>query len=274
MWFREPYMHFNQFVTEAHDLLNLTIEGIRQTELVLRTYEMFSKPADEECNHGSSLDVPEEFFHGQRKRVELAKEEEKNDFPLLHAHTLVSVWSALEAGIQDLLVLVLLNDDKAISQESLSKIKVGVAEFIALDDIERARLLVNELYRNVRADQKQGVNQFESVLSFFDLDGEISDNVQRDIFELQQLRHVLVHRAGVADRLLTKRCPWMGVEVGQKVRIDHTKYLELLKSTTAYFWMVTRRAIEKYEAGNPYAEGIETESWQGQNEISMFFCVP
>jgi hypothetical protein len=62
-------------------------------------------------------------FRRSLDNAEFVQNERERGFPLLHAYTLVSVWGALETGIEDMLVGILLNEPEVLASDELAKIK-------------------------------------------------------------------------------------------------------------------------------------------------------
>lgn len=92
----------------------------------------------------------------------------------------------------------------------------------------------------------EGISQFEHLLSPVGLAGSIDDGIRRDLYELEQLRHVLVHRRGLADRKLLDACPWLGRSLGDRVEVDHSTYRRLWQASHAYAYELLRRVAEQF----------------------------
>lgn len=92
--------------------------------------------------------------------ADFARREIDRGFPFIHSYTLVGTWGAFEAAIEDLAVAVLLNDPSARAAESLSKIRGNLLEFESMDIEDRMRCVVYELQRNLKAEDRLGVNVF------------------------------------------------------------------------------------------------------------------
>ncbi len=223
----------------------LSIEGIRRIENMVplaeavHNLEALNMTADE-------VNQAEKKLDNTRKMAEFARKEIENGFPFLHAHTLVGTWGALEATIEDLAVAVLLNDPSVRGIESISKIRVSLLDFESMNQESRMQLIVQELQRNLRADQRLGVNAFESLLSSIGLGGTIDDTISRTLFEFQQLRHAIVHRASIADKVLVERCPWLGLTIGQRLKLDHDDFHRLNHAVAEYLISIVERVRKKY----------------------------
>ena len=90
-------------------------------------------------------DGPDEFR--MVDNAEFSKKEREQGFPLLHAYTLVSVWGALEAAIEDMLVGILLNEPAVLANDEVAKTKIDLATFELLNKEERMRFLLSEIQR-------------------------------------------------------------------------------------------------------------------------------
>jgi len=176
----------------------------------------------------------------------LARQEIDNDFALMNAHALVGVWGALEACIDDTLVAVLQHDRDVRKSELFMRVKVSVGEFEELQADDRMRLLLDEAKRLLRLEQRIGVNVFESVLDTVGLSGPVDEPVAKHVLELQQLRHVLVHRGGVADRRLCGRCAWLSFKPGERVMLKRTDLTRLLRAVQSYAEQVEGRVRTRY----------------------------
>ena len=114
-----------------------------------------------------------------------------------------------------------------LSVEAVRKIRVSIGEYEALDTNEPYLYLVDLLQREVSAPLKSGINRFETLLEPFGLSGEVAADLRKTLFELNQVRNIIVHRGSVADRKFVNSCPWLGLQIGQSVRVcprDFARY--------------------------------------------------
>jgi hypothetical protein len=49
--------------------------------------------------------------------------------------------------------------------------------------------------------------------------GEVSESLKRQIFKMQQVRHLWAHRGGRPDEAFRSRCPWMHPDSSGKIRV-------------------------------------------------------
>jgi hypothetical protein len=108
--------------------------------------------------------------------------------------------------------------------------------------------LVGELERELGTSLKQGVNRFEALLALFGLSGPIDDGTKKALFELSNVRHVIVHRRGVADKRFSDACPWMGLRPGDEVKVTSRQYERYLLAAVKYS-VILRERLEPYLSG-------------------------
>jgi hypothetical protein len=155
-----------------------------------------------------------------------------NGFPLLHAHTLVGCWGAFEAAMEDLSIELLLNEPTWRKGEAFSRLKIPLAVYESLEPDERMRLLIQELQRSQGGNRKRGTAPFEHALNQFQL--SVDPGIKQTIWEMLNVRNVIVHRGSVADRRLVDACPEMELKIGQLVIVtkpDLNRYTDALSKS-------------------------------------------
>jgi len=135
-----------------------------------------------------------------------------------------------------------------------------------LERDERMRLLVQELRRGQALDQTQGIDGLERLLSHIGLSGEVKAETKKAMWEIQNIRNVIVHRGSIADRRLIKHCPWTGLKVGDEVKVSHTDIHKYDTALHDYILTIIRRLAAKYDVAiderviNPPEFSEETDS--------------
>ena len=173
-----------------------------------------------------------------RRLADLARSEMKTGFRLLHGHSLVGVWAALEVMARDTVVAWLVNVPETIANEPFASVKFTVGEFEQLERSERMSVLVDEVDRKRGG---QGVGRFEHLLDAAGLSGSAPKRVRDRLFELQQIRHVFAHRGGEADRALVDACPALKLKVGRPVQLPSKTYLHYLTASWIYAVILSNR---------------------------------
>jgi hypothetical protein len=170
----------------------------------------------------------EELLASARSEADLAEREIASGFPLLHEQAIVSLWAWTESMVKSLLTAWLLNRPEAYSLAQIQRLRVSIGDYEPLDREERSFFIIELLDRELNAPLKQGCTRFESLLTPFGLSGPVQEKLARDMFELNQVRNLIVHRGGIVDRRFRANCPWLGLRLGDR-------FLVTQKNSAAYF---------------------------------------
>jgi hypothetical protein len=240
-WYTDPFYRFQTFIEEADRVLHLSIKGIFQISQQMPLLEALDNLERVRAENSMKAFQPKNF-ESAKIEAEFARQEIEKEFPLLHAHALVSVWSAMEALFEDVLVSHLMHRPEMLKEEVFQKIRIPFAIYEQLNQEDKARLLVYELQRTLSSEQRLGLDGFESLLKIVGFVGKVENEIRRDIYELQQLRHTIVHRASLADRKLIEACPWLKLESGERITISREHYHRLMAAVNKYVTVVIERA--------------------------------
>jgi hypothetical protein len=240
-WYIDPYYRFFNFFEEAERVLQLSIKGIIQISRQMPLLEALDNLERVRAENSGKPIEPKDFKDA-RIEAEFARQEIEKEFPLLNAHSLVTIWSALEALFEDVLVAHIINRPEILKEDAFQKTRIPLATYEQLNQEDKARLLLYELQRGLSSEQRLGLDCFESLLKIVGLAGKVEDSIRRDIYELQQLRHTIVHRASLADRKLVEACPWLKLTSGERILISHDQYRRLITSVQKYVTVVIERA--------------------------------
>lgn len=197
--------------------------------------------------------------------AEFTSKEKDQGFPLLHAHTLVGVWAALESGIEDTLVGILCNEPAVLRTPALAKIQIPLSRYQELDDEERMRFLLSKLQQDQASGSIQGVNLFENLLSVFNLSGPVNSSTSEAMWKMSNLRNIVVHRDSRADRRFVENCPAMNLKIGDRVIIDHDTFASTTSEAMNYVMVLVGRLATRYGtpvpkwAAEPYPP---TKEWK------------
>ena len=242
-----PLRRFIDSCEDHSRLLHMSMSGIgfltKRPEALKVLYEPWSgaAPISE-----AQAKENEQTLQQAVEEAEFAKKECEAGFPLLHAHSLVGTWGALEAAVEDMLVGILVNEPSVLQRDEFAKVKVPLADFEILDKEERMRLVLTEATRNQGIGRRQGVDVFEHTLMMFDLSGPVEGDVKKSILEMHHLRNVIVHRASYADRRLVQNCPWLGLKTGENVCVSHNDLGRYRSVLLEYVVTLARRLCTRY----------------------------
>jgi hypothetical protein len=235
------------FITNR--LLHLSVNGL---QIISNRPQMVQRVIDLTVQSGQEVTAElNSDLENATADAAFTRTERDNDFPLLHAYTLVGQWGALEAGIEDMLVGILVNEPKVLEKDDFAKVKIPLSKYELLDQEERMRFLLSEVQRAHSSGIAQGVNTFENVLQVFDLSGPIEEDVRIGLWEMNHMRNVLVHRDSRADLRLTQACPSINLKVGDRVLVNHGRYGYYSNILIDYIRLVICRLGKRYDAPPP-----------------------
>jgi hypothetical protein len=212
----------------------------------------------------------EEEVKEMKWTAELAESEIENNFSLLHSHTLMGSWGALEGMVEDLTISWMQHSPSVLEIPKITRVKVPLVEFQAMSDHERLRFLVTELQRDLGLDLKGGATKFESLLALVGLGGPVDKRVRDALFECQNLRNLFAHRSGVADRKFVANCPHLGYEVGDTVKIGGQDFSKNFFGLLTYGAIVLNRCrtlegMRLFDDDFPGFEGVLTNYDKGED---------
>jgi len=178
--------------------------------------------------------VDPELLAEARDDADFASKESDSLYPTLAASAAIALWAYLEAGIRHLLASWLENDPTAFDHPKIQDLRVRLGEYEKLQGEDRYYYILKLIEQAPGAPLKSGINRFELMLSLFKLNCQIDQDVTRDLLELNQIRNCLLHRAGRIDSQLASACPWMGLEIGEKVIVHPRSLGKYLLSVLSY----------------------------------------
>jgi hypothetical protein len=133
------------------------------------------------------------------------------------------------------------------ASDKLKNLKVSFSEFEDLEDEGiRMRYIIGLLENSLGSSLKSGVGRFESLLDCIGLGGGVSGDIRDTILEVANVRNVLVHRLGVADRKFAESCPNHPADEGDPVGVDHPTYNRYAKALYSYAREIRRRVLKAH----------------------------
>lgn len=243
-WAFENFDRFLEYISEIDKVLHLSIEGIGRFRNMPQITQAYMEVKCSEENR--QLSENEQATLKKLNEVsEQAKHLEESGFPLLYAHSIVALWGALETLIEDLSVSFLINENSNTKRAMVDSLTIPLFQFMELDNEERMRLLLELLEQKIKSRHKPGIARFEAILDVFNLAGDVPEPIKRDLYEMYNIRNVIVHRSSVIDRKLLSNCPWLTGQIGEKIIINTTIYSRYIGAVGEYFLILARRT-KKY----------------------------
>ena len=161
-----------------------------------------------------------------KSMADFAQNEIDNDFPVLHSQAVVSLWGSLETLALTVVSDWITNKPEILRQEPWRNLKVKVGEYETFDAEQKASHLASSIDQVLSGPMMGGVTRFESLLETVGLKGGVSEEVRRGLWELHQIRNIIVHKRGKADRKMCEACPWLGLIPGSEVSVTTQTYHE------------------------------------------------
>lgn len=197
--------------------------------------------------------------------LETYAKEQSPDFYDLHALITVRLWSILEVFVHDICRFLLEKVPSVRNQDTLSKLKAPIIQFLAADSQEQADYLYELLDSSCSAALKPGVGRFEAVLSALGYGGPVNRQVRDALFHCNKLRNCIAHNDGIVDRHLVTACPWWKGTEGTRVGITAVMSQKHLYAVCWYMMEVQRRILpadferadELVKEQKSYIESIE-----------------
>jgi hypothetical protein len=219
-WVNQQFTEFIDRHERMQQVLHMSKTGISMLRAIPQALTVLAQAKEvDDVKHKERL----EKAHRER---ELAQREVDHDFPMLHEQTTIAMWSSLEAMVRSFVAQWLQHTPSAWQVEAVGKLRVKLSDYESLDGLEKALWVVDLLDQEISGPLRNGVNRFEALLTPFGLGGPVDADVQRTLFELSQVRHVLVHRTRVVDRKLIEACPWLHLERGDHMKVSHAMVYE------------------------------------------------
>jgi hypothetical protein len=234
-WWKEPLRVFAEYVDDERDLVELS----RVSVAMLRTQKESSAQLHDAAETLTRAVTAADL-------VRRAEDESSKDHPLLHGHSLVAIWSALETMVADFVETWLLwwppARTRAAATVSLSGPHGLPPEEWAASAFQALEREYQKLNRKVRSPRR--LDYYEWLLDVLGLVADPKDDDARiapNLWEMQQIRNVFAHKRGVADARFVANNKHLPFKVRDEIRIDRHAWADFLVTTLLYADVVARR---------------------------------
>jgi hypothetical protein len=245
-WISRPIADLLNDVARQKELVHLSTRGIAGLMSAPIVAEAAARIRNEQ--------LTEERKRYEQEIADMAKRELADGFPLLYSQAVIALWHTLENHMRRIVVAWLTNDPNALQVDEVKRLKIKLGDYFALDDIERMYFIADQLDQDVSAPLKLGVGRFEALLAPFGLSGQVDDIVRKAVFELQQVRNVLVHRGGQIDRHFLEKCPWSERASGELIQVTHQMYKRFELAVFAYAMTLLTRIEVRFSVNTDWSK--------------------
>jgi hypothetical protein len=238
-WWKEPLLVFAEYVDDERDLIELSRVSVEMLRLQDAKSVQLHDAAETLTRAVTAADL-----------VIRAQGESATDHPLLHGHSLVAIWSAMETMIGDLVQAWLLWWPPARTRAA-SIVSVSQPQGLPPDEwaagvhqaLGRSYQKLNQKVRSPRR-----LDQYEWLLDAVGLVATAQENdvqMVQNLWEMQQIRNVFAHKRGVADARLVANCGHLPFKIGDEIRIDRDAWADFLVTAMVYADLIVRRMKRK-----------------------------
>lgn len=189
------------------------------------------------------------------RTAQFAEAQRANGSPYLFSLCSVRLWALMEALADELVVESLQKPQECPDQAILAKLKGPLIEFRSAPPDEQAEFLSETLKQTVDASLKLGVGRFEVLLAPLGFSGEVHDTIRKILYELSQIRNIIVHKSGKADRRIIDACPWLNLNRGETIHVTAEMFGRYLMA--AYWYVVEIRGRVDERRGQQRSEEVK-----------------
>lgn len=243
-------------------LLYLTYEGLSRVTGVPEMQRLLAEMLQE---HADAAETARSIAESE-KRAERAQTLIDTDFSMLHAHTLMGLWGALESGIADLVGSWMDVMPDVLDNPSFRKVVIPIADWERASSREdQRRLVASKIDSLTASNPSAGIKRFEEQLKYVALDGPVDPRVSRAMFEVYHYRNVIAHRSGIADRRFVEACPDLGYKIGDPVKINRDQFAQIFFALGLYVRTVRNRCLSAVDREPDFA-GVP-DGWEGALDL-------
>jgi hypothetical protein len=202
-----------------------------------------------------------------RKLAAASKKQLTAGMPLLHGLAVAWVWTSLETFVEEMAVELLRNRPEVANRDGLRDLKLPLSAAVSGDPEQLARAIYEELELKRGLAFKSGLTRFEGMFSALGVGGAVAEGVGKLVWELGQVRNVILHRGGVVDEQFASACPWTGMVSGQQLVVTRNRCLEYVLATTHYSNIIRSRLSLTF--GPPGSTPVEADATVAQADVAV-----
>ncbi|MFI2837542.1 hypothetical protein [Mycolicibacterium sp. PDY-3] len=174
------------------------------------------------------------------------------DEALQYSMCIVAAWGAFEAYVEDVCKGAMALDPSILDNKQIKNLSIKVSDFFA-----SASVKLDIVFRAIKAsiDTRDISERYRRILTYVDLDVELSDPYDQRFIDSYKVRNVWAHSAGRADAKFVKEAASLGFEIGDEVQLTAEGTVDYIASLYVYAALTYNRLRTK--VGLP---GIRMES--------------
>ncbi len=244
-WCKAPFKQLIEDVNELQEHLRLIIFSIQRSTRLPQTLEAIHNYR--KLTDSVEGELQEEQRIEAHKQSSLATEEINKGFPFIFNQATILLYSHLESLIKEIITSFIKNNPDYITLKEFSTLKIQLSEYEGLNQDEKFDYIYFLYERAIAPGFFYGTKRFEALLAPIKMNGAVNSITEKNIFELAQLRNVLLHKSGRVDKTLIERCPWLNLKFGDKILVNHIQYKKYCDSVVAYNMTVFYRFENIYQ---------------------------
>jgi hypothetical protein len=242
-WASKVFARYLDETEKLYDLFRISTRGIATLRGMPGIIKLLAEvDSVDEIQDPKKTEENKKKFEIATREAELAKKEVDNNFPLLHAQALVTIWTLLEASVMEFLEAWIKNQPGAIQIDQIQDLRIRLGEYERQTGDGRFAFIIEQLEQKyARENVRYGYERFEKLLSLFDLSSDIPPKLHKELVECVQVRNCIVHKAGIVDAQLLRTCPWLPYKIGNQIIVDGKKLERYYNATTSYITIMICR---------------------------------
>ena len=251
-WISKPMWDFTQQIEETGRTMFLAKTGIS----VLHNFgELadFLEGTPDMYQFGGE-DAEAKLAH-TREIAGHAEREIESGFPMMNAQSVVTLWSLLESFVGSFLVGWMENEPGALQADAIKNLSIRIGEYEALSPEEKCPFILDRLELDRRS-RLPGISRFEAMLEIFGLNGPVDPELRKTLLHLWAVRNLIVHQRGKVDKIFFEQCPWLGVNVGDDVRISDAELAKFTFACGKYVMSIIPRLQDHFGVPRTHGDTI------------------
>jgi hypothetical protein len=262
---------FREAMEEAERTRGLGVLGVHELAKTLerKERELGVSRADPDLSPDVSGTLQAYWERAESASIEIA-----NGFPHFNAQALISMNSALDAMVEELVpsardawIEMVVNEAFAASDKENPEAAKAMTPELRERVTEVFRSQALDRFPDLIALAGKGSQRYERRLAQIDLaappDRPIPADLDQALAELGALRDVLEHRAGRVDAKALKAAPSLPYEEGQLVRISREQYRTYSAAVSCYGNEIPFRMIRSWPEVDDERDGPNLAGWRG-----------